>query len=204
MNVRIQYDTEFLAGAYTESGLVLNNHRVALQITTVTENKIELNTAMERLKCFFDTVLANTVFIHQKHQDHARLMQLMGINVTTLPEDPIDQIIGIMLYCKLNAVMENRLVVNNVDISSQLSDGVWYQHDDEENLGPLAQPGWWNHPGILNHDIEIETGDQEKIVKVWPNSWAEYDLMWPDISSDTPGNIIVYANFGKNEDNSVW
>jgi hypothetical protein len=36
---------------------------------------------------------------------------MMGINVTTLPEEPVDQIIGMMLYYKLNAIMEGRMIV---------------------------------------------------------------------------------------------
>jgi hypothetical protein len=174
-----------------------------MQLVTGTENKIELNIAMERLKCFVNAILFDTVFINQIHNDHAALMQIMGMNVTTLPDEPVDQIIGMMLYCKLNAIMEGRVMVSSVDISSHSSCGVWYLHDEQENVGIFDQPGWWNHPGILNHNIEIRSDEQEKIVKVQPNSWSEFDLAWPDESGEVIGNSVVYANFGRNEDQPV-
>jgi hypothetical protein len=203
MNVRIQYDTEFLAGTYTGRRLALNSYHVVMQLVTGTENKTELNIAMERLKCFVNAILFDTVFINQIHNDHAGLMQIMGMNVTTLPDEPVDQIIGMMLYCKLNAIMEGRVMVSSVDISSHSSCGVWYLHDEQENVGIFDQPGWWNHPGILNHNIEIRSDEQEKIVKVQPNSWSEFDLAWPDESGEVIGNSVVYANFGRNEDQPV-
>ena len=203
MNVRIQYDTEFLAGTYTGRRLALNSYHVVMQLVTGTENKVELNIAMERLKCFVNAILFDTVFVNQTHSDHAGLMQIMGMNVTTLPDEPVDQIIGMMLYCKLNAIMEGRVMVSSVDISSHSSNGIWYLHDEEENVGIFDQSGWWNHPGILNHNIEIQSDEQEKIVKVQPNSWSEFDLAWPDETGDVIGNSVVYANFGRNEDQPV-
>ena len=201
MNVRIQYDVEFPAGVYTEQGLFLNSYSVCLRLVTATENKQQLNVAMERLKCFVYTILKDTIFIDQTHNEHAKLMSLLNMNVTTLPAEPVDQIIGMMLYCKLNAIMEGRLIVTDVDISSTMGEGVWYNHEEEENLGPFKHVGWWDHPGTLNHSIEFES-ESEKILKVPSDSWADYELAWPD--NDTPtGNIVVYANFGKNEDDTV-
>jgi hypothetical protein len=201
MNVRIQYDIEFPAGVYTMEGLFLNSYTASLCLITTTEDKQQLNTAMERLKCFVYTILKDTIFVDQEHNEHAKLMNLLGMNVTTLPAEPVDQIIGMMLYCKLNAVMEGRLVVTSVDISSALGEGVWYQHEEEENIGPFKNSGWWDHPGITNQNIEFED-ENKKIVKVLSDSWADYELNWPEINTPT-GNIVVYANFGKNENDPV-
>lgn len=205
MNVRIQYDAEFLGGVYSDhEGLVLNKYTASIQLLTGTNNKNELNTAMERLKCFLYTVLDSTVFMHQERIETATLMQMMGVNVTTLPEEPVDQIIGMMLYCKLNAIMEGRLIVTSVDISSELSEGVWYMHDNEESPGPFVNSGWWDHSGTANNNVVIEVEDDDnKVVKVQPtNSWTEYGLAWPE-ETEGSGNIVVYANFGRNENDSV-
>lgn len=203
MNVRLQYNTEFLGGIYSEQGLTLNSYSVNMQMITKTENSTELNIAMERLKCFLYSILADTVFVHQKHHERAMLMQAMGMNVTTMPDEPVDQIIGMMLYCKLNAIMEGRIVVTSLDISSKDSEGVWYQHSNKEDTGVFEQSGWWGQPDSLNHNIELDTDAEGKIVKVLPNSWTEYNLMWPDEQLDNTGNTIVYANFGKNEVDTI-
>jgi hypothetical protein len=202
MNVRIQYDVEFLGAAYIDQGLQINNYTASMSLITGTSDKIELNVAMERLKCFVYGILSNTVFMHQVQADQAELLTLMGMNITTLPQEPVDQIIGMMLYCKLNAIMEGRLTVTSVDITSTASDGVWYLHNEEESVGLFNQPGWWNHSGTLNHNIEFDD-ENNKIVKVPSDSWSDYDLSWPDDKDPPTGNIVVYANFGKNEDNSI-
>jgi hypothetical protein len=201
MNVRIQYDVEFLGSTYSEDGLSLNKYTASMSLVTGTTDKVQLNVAMERLKCFVYAILKDAVFINQARREHATLLRMMGVNITTLPEEPVDQIIGMMLYCKLNAIMEGRLIVTGVDITSEQSDGVWYMHDEDESIGPFSQSGWWDHPGTLNHNVEFED-ENEKIVKVPVESWSDYELNWPD-ANGAPGNIVVYANFGKNEDDSV-
>ena len=129
MNVRLQYDIEFLAGIYYDDRLQLNKYDVSMNLLTKTKDSLSTNIAMERLKAFMFDELASTVFINQDNMERAEFLQMLGINVTTLPEEPVDQIVGMMLYYKLNAIMEDRMTVTNLDIASALGDHVWYQHD---------------------------------------------------------------------------
>ena len=202
MNVRLQYDIEFLAGIYYEDTLQMNSYSASVQMLTMTNDMISTNIAMERLKCFVYSELANTVFISEKYQEKAEMMALMGINITTLPEEPVDQIIGMMLYTKLNAIMDGRMSVTNIDISSTLGDGVWYQHHEEDVLGPLSTPGWWHNSTVQHNSLEL-IDLQDKVVKVTPSAWFEYGLLWPEEQSDNPGNTVVFANFNKNENQPV-
>ena len=144
MNVRLQYDLEFLAGIYFDDCLQINSYDVSMNLLTKTKDSASTNIAMERLKAFVHGVLESTVFINQTNMERAEFLQLAGCNVTTLPEEPVDQIVGMMLYYKLNAVMEDRMVITNLDIASRLGDGVWYQHDEEDSAGPFASDGWWH------------------------------------------------------------
>jgi hypothetical protein len=156
----------------------------------------EINIAMERLKCFVLGELENTVFINQTLIDRAELMSMMGINITTLPEEPVDQIIGMMLYYKLNAIMEDVMIVTGIDISSSLGDGVWYQHDDEDGTGPFAADGWWHEPTV-QHESLPQPATDSKVVEVHPNAWAEYGLLWPEQTTVNKEHSVVYANFPK-------
>jgi hypothetical protein len=41
------------------------------------------------------------------------------------------------------------------------------------------------------------------VVKVAPNAWIEYGLMWPEAETtqtNQTANTVVFANFSKNED----
>ena len=199
MNVRLQYDLDFLAGIYYDECLQINSYSVSMSLLTKTTDAASTNIAMDRLKYFVHGELANTVFVNQDH-NKAELMQILGINVTTLPEEPVDQIVGMMLYYKLNAIMEERMTVTRLDLSSILGDSVWYQHDAEEDSpGPFRAEGWWHQPTVQHNSIlDLEPADN--VVRVTPNAWHELGLIWPEQETEPTANTVVFANFSKNED----
>ena len=195
MNVRLQSNLEFLGAVYFADELQLNAYQVNLSLVTNTKNSLKINVAMERLKAFVYSELANAVYIHQDRIDVAEMLQMIGSNMVTLPEEPVDQIVGMMLYSKLNAIMEGVMTVVSLDISSSLGDDVWYQHDDEDSMGPFAADGWWHQPTVQHDSLSVAGGDA-KVVEVRPNAWIEYGLMWPD-ETNNKDHSVVYANFPK-------
>jgi hypothetical protein len=200
MNVRLQYDLDFLAGIYYDERLQLNSYSVSMSLLTKTTDAVNTKIAMDRLKMFMHGELANTVFVNQDARERAEMMQIMGINVTTLPEEPVDQIVGMMLYYKLNAIMEGRMTVTRLDLMSALGDSVWYQHDAEEDSpGPFRAEGWW-HESTVQHDTVAQGDAGDNVVKVVPNAWIEYGLTWPELTPEPTANTVVFANFTKNED----
>ena len=198
MNVRLQYDLEFLAGIYYDDSLQMNSYSVNLNLLTKTRDAASTNVAMERLKAFVYEELASTVFINQNNMERAEFLQIVGANVTTLPEEPVDQIIGMMLYYKLNAIMEDRMIVTSLDISSSLGDGVWYQHDEDDSAGPFVIKGWWHDASTQHETIEREE-IADNVVKVISTGWYELGLDWPEQTAPATANTVVYANFPKNE-----
>jgi hypothetical protein len=197
MNVRLQCDLEFLAGIYYDDQLQMNHYDICLNLVTKTQDPVSTNIAMDRIKAFIYGELESTVFINQDQRERAELMQVMGVNVTTLPEEPVDQIIGMMLYYKLNAIMEDRMTITQLDISSKLGDSIWYQHDEEDLSGPFAAEGWWHANTVQHNTVEVDP-DNANVVKVVPSGWAEYGLVWPgeEVTNEN-GNTVVFANFPK-------
>jgi hypothetical protein len=198
MNVRLQYDTGLLAGIYFEDSLQINSYSVNISFTTQTTDTRAINVAMERLKYFLHGELSNTVFINQAHKEQAEMFYTLGVNITTLPEEPVDQIVGMMLYCKLNAVMENRIVVTSLDISSVLGDDIWYRHDDDDSLGPVGQDGWWHKPSLQHDNIDLDD-TPENVVRVQNEGWHELDLAWPEEQTQKTNNTVIYPDFKRNE-----
>jgi len=202
MSIKLQYDLEFQAGIYLDDRLQLNSYMINLQLCTNTTNTAQINIAIARLKCFVYVELADTVFINRGVDGHGEMLSALGVNVTTLPEDPIDQIVGIMLYCKLNAIMEGRVTVTSLHISSKLGDGVWYQYDEEDKLGVFSADNWWHLSSVQHNSIDQDILP-DNVVHVEPNAWIEYGLMWPEaepVPANQTANTVVFANFSKNED----
>jgi hypothetical protein len=191
---------DFLAGIYYDERLQLNSYSISMSLLTKTTDAVNTNIAMDRLKMFMHGELSNTVFINQALRERAEMLQIMGVNVTTLPEEPVDQIVGMMLYYKLNAIMEGRMSVTRLDLMSALGDSVWYQHDAEEDSpGPFRAEGWW-HESTVQHDTVVQGDSGDNVVKVIPNAWIEYGLTWPEDTPEPTANTVVFANFSKNED----
>ncbi|WP_353482409.1 hypothetical protein [Haliscomenobacter sp.] len=198
MNVRLQYDLDFLAGVYYEDQLQMNRYTVSLNLLTKSKDSASTNIALDRAKAFVHGALESTVFINQANVERAEFMQMIGINVTTLPQEPVDQIVGMMLYYKLNSVMEDRMTVTGLDIASSLGDNVWYQHDEEDLSGPFAEDGWWYRASMQHESIERDP-EPGNIVKVMSTGWYELDLEWPENTAIVSDNTVVYANFPRNE-----
>jgi hypothetical protein len=200
MNVRLQYDCDFLAGIYYEDQLQINSYSISLSLLTASKDAVNSNIAMERLKCFVHGVLENTVFINQANMERAEMLSIMGVNITTLPEEPVDQIVGMMLYYKLNAIMEGRMIVSGLDISSSLGDNIWYLHDEEDSAGPFAKDGWW-HKASVQHETLEPDAIPNNVVKVTSTGWYEMGLDWPEERNEPAptGNTVIYPDFSKHE-----
>ena len=89
------------------------------------------------------------------------------------------------------------MLITKLDIQSYLGDSVWYQHDEDDAIGPFREDGWWHKPTCQHNDIESEV-DSDKVVRVATTGWTEYRLDWPE-AQENAGNTVVFANFQRNE-----
>lgn len=199
MNVRLRYDLPFTAGVYHNGNFAMNNYSLRLWMATVSDQAEDQTTAFERLKYFVYTCMENTVFIDAAQTEQCDKFLQAGLHITTMPGEPVDQLIGIMLYYKLNAVMENRMIVIETELSSALGEYMTYLHCEEENTVGYVQPDWWVSPDLVHNNIESVTVG--KVVAI-PHSisWQDIGLEWADDivdepAEDTTGNIVVFADF---------
>jgi hypothetical protein len=199
MNVRLRYEIIFTAGVYYDDAVLFNNYIASLNLVTNTASTVEQNIALARMKYFVHERLEHSVFVQDSEQDQIRRLDQAHVKVSNLPESPVDQVIGIALLSKLNAVMEQRLIVLSVDISSDLGDCVVYCHSVDEPGGPLEQDGWWQRSDLSHYDHKILNRNQ-RIIKINRNlEWRDVDLDWQQTPQHHESNIVI-ANFPKNAD----
>ncbi len=203
MNVRLEYDMTWSAAIWFEERLQINDYTAELAIYTNTTDQDDHVTSLARLNHFVYHELANTVFINQSDQEQMQALTSAGINITTLPEQPIDQIIGIALYCKLNAILEQRMIVTDVTIQSNLGDNVRYLHSDQEGLGPCEETGWWFESGPVHSNFKPTISSKRQVVKLNRTpTWRDLDLEWSGIqepTTDSATNTVVFAKFPNDE-----
>lgn len=197
MNARLSHTLDFSSLIYLESQFPINHYSITLDMMTQSDDRREMNIAWERLKFMVQNEFNGTVFINQKEREKSLLLHKTGLNVTTVPDDPVDQIIGIMLLCKLNAVMEGRILVTELSLCSQLGDRMWYSQSIEDSVGPFAENGWWHLGSILHNDLSKL--EKTKITRLQKEGWKDLDLDWKPVEDSADQNKVVYADFTKNE-----
>lgn len=200
MNVRLRYNMTFTAGVFYGGEMRMNHYNLTLNMITNSQEAVDHNVAFERIKYFVYNCLDSTVFINVQHQDQCERFMSAGVAVTTMPGEPVDQLIGLMLYYKLNAIMADRIIVEETEISSMLGENMVYLHSDNETTDVENIPDWWTTEDLAHSDYVVV--DADKIVSMNPSvAWRELNLSWAESpASNETGNIVVFADFKPNNE----
>lgn len=197
MNVRLRFNITFPAAAWFDGELMMTNYTLALNLLTLTMDPQDQNIAMDRIKYFLLNELHSTIFINQTDVERAEVFTDIGLNVTTLPEEPVDQVVGIMLYYKLNAIMEGRMKITELVFSSEAGDSIEYFHSEHEHTDLFPETGWWHEPNLCHSNVEFDDEeDSENVVDLnADDDWREQDLGWAQAEVTQDIGQVVFANF---------
>jgi len=198
MNVKIGYTTHFNAAIWWDSRLIMSTFTATFKMITASDSPVNTNTALDRLKYMSEEYFVDTVFINHNETDQIKKLKSAGIKTVVMPEEPVDQIMGMMLYSKINAVMEGHMLIRSVLFSSTSGDEVIYEHTQNESVAPFDQPGWWKNPGP---DCEESKKIKDQIFVLNTNTqWRDLGLEWVDINENNDGNVLVFTEFKNDKD----
>ena len=193
MTTRIERDFSFQAGVYFKDEFLMNVYNISVYMDVETESIREQNVAMERIKYFLNDCLENSIFVQDTEHKTIEKYTTCGFKVCTVPEEPYDQIITIMLLTKLNSITEGRLVITDITLGSRISDQVKFSCDIDNPRGPFEEPGWWLDTGTSISDPIKTSVKKDKIVKLFktvPTDWAEFNLVWKEKDSKANCEIV--------------
>jgi hypothetical protein len=201
MNVRLQYATAFNAGSWFDEELIMSTYQLRVRLVTESMDPVDQNIALERIKHFLLGELHSTIFVNQAEMEQAEAFAELGLDVTTLPEEPVDQVVGIMLFHKLNAIMEGRMRITELVMSSDAGDNIEYFHSEAEHTDLFPAIGWWNSPTLKHNDIEYTDNETSGNVVAIDSAdeWRELELAWNNTEVTTDLGQVVFANFNQNE-----
>ena len=153
------------------------------------------------MSSYIGDILQSGVFIQEVEKEQIHQLQNAKIKTIILPEQPFDQSIAIMLFCKLNAICEDKLLITDVTVTSPLSDNVRYMFDAEDAFGPFSEDGWWNdqNPNWFDHTAEHPN---TKIIKMDHKlTWEDVNLDWEEKQEKQESvNNVVKGDFNKTND----
>lgn len=196
MNVRLKYFIDFTAGVFFQNRLHMTNYRVKMYMVTVSPESDDHNIAFERIRHYVTSVIDSAIFINANDVERCQSLMKSGLRVVTLPDEPVDQVIGMMLFTKLNAIMEKRMLLLEIELASEIGGNMIYLHADDENLGPMEGPGWWSQ-GDLSYCHDKFLQNENLMHLSHYAAWRELELNWPVDDEAPTGNTIVFADFGK-------
>jgi hypothetical protein len=202
MTARIKKNFSFQSGVCFKDNFYLNMYTVLIYFDIETTSAMEQFVSMERIKHFFSQCLENSILVNENHTQVIEKYIEASLKVCTLPTDPFDQIVAIMLVKKLNSILEGRMIVTDISVTSFYSDDIHHLHSIEENFGPFNEAGWWNDSSPKYNNINsISSLKSKKLVKLvkQSTSWEELSLSYDlrDPFENPKNSEIVFVNFDK-------
>lgn len=201
MNVRLRKIYNWTSGLIWDDEFMINHYTATLDIVTQTQDPEMQNTAYQRMNYWIYQVMQDAVLIGS---DSERLSayQATGQRLIVLPDAAVDQLVGMMLFCKINAMMEQRMHITDLEISSRVGDEMSYLHSAEENLGPFSHAGWWHDHGPKWSDAKARKTKHNVIAINRAPEWKDLDLEWNPTNTDQSSDVL-FASFRRDEDQPI-
>lgn len=185
MNVKLDWHSDFLGICAYDDKIFPNHFHVDLHMVTQTEDAKHQNIAFDRMKVIVNELFAHSIFVCYDNPLMKKLSEIYPEKLVVLPEEAYDQVIGIALYCKINAALEKAITCTRVRISSKFGEDVWYEYETGDAMGPFAHgtklkgrrkntTPWWHRSDLMTFDA---VGD------ITVTTWEDLELGWAGAES---------------------
>lgn len=176
-SLRIEKDFGFQTALHFAGEFWINSYVITLSMIVETESEHEQNIAVERIAYYINNVLQNSILVESNDVKAIEKYTNAGLRVCELPAEPYDQLFASVLMLKLNSIMEERLRITDMVLSSSMSDGVRYSIVFEVAENSYSRNHWWNKSCTSIKDEDI--GDN--IVRLFDNNeWVDLGLSWKE------------------------
>lgn len=175
---------------------VINDYIATISLHTNGHDQDQQNIAYERMKWWIEHVLANSVLLNEA-DPLLPAYQATRQRVLVVPDDPVDHLVAVMLYLKLNAIMEDRLILDEIRLSSEQGDHMCYLHSEETDAIEYDTTGWWIDPRPIWF-IPTANRHQTNVLSL-PKTleWSDLGLSWN--AGQEPTDTVVVADFNRYE-----
>lgn len=183
MTTRIQKDFTFMAAVHFNNKFMVNIYEMSAAMAIISMDSANQNTAIERVNYFLNNFIEDCIFINESCKDEIEKYCKAGLKICAIPADPYDQVVGLILLNKCNAIMEDRVVISDLMFGSKLSNLVRFELDLETAQTQFSGNKWWNNSSLCTEnalDCEKKV-KKDKIVKLFDhklNEWSNLELTW--------------------------
>lgn len=187
----ISFKTKWRSVITLEDYVNPNEYTAKIYMDINTDSGEEQNIAFERCKVFIDAILDNSFLISIDNPLLPFLKKKTKQKIVTLPTEPLDLVVASVLFHKLNAIVEDRLVITQVNLKSRQGEDVWIHYDQDfadnssffqpEIFKKLNEMPWWTRSDVSHSDWYEESKKEFKYHKHavdWEKSlhWNQEDV----------------------------
>ena len=129
MSNQFSWKTKFKSIIIVDGELFPNEYTLNIFISAHTANLKEQSDYFERLKNLFERVCSNTITTWRDEPLYDILKKQTNNRFVELPRPPYDQIMAAVCFCKANSVLDSKIIINKLELSSWQGDGISYSDD---------------------------------------------------------------------------
>jgi len=201
-----QYD--FMAGMYFDGELFFNKYSFDIDFYSMGDATQDQNTGIDRLQYFIYDRVQRSIFIREDDHASIKAFSKIGVPVLTVPgPGPFDPIILATLVTKMNAILEDTLVITDAELTSAvggLLTYVWDSADDDDEIHEMVTDDddakWWASPAPRFESYPAGADvDEIEAARPFPITWEMLNLAWLDddaaIADDDSRFVLPAALF---------
>ena len=180
MSNTFSWKTKFKSIIIVDGELFGNEYNLNISLTPHTADLKEQTDYFERLKNLFEMVFANTITTWRDEKLYHTLKKSSNNRFVELPRPPYDQIMAAVCFCKANAILDSKITINFIELSSWQGDGITYTVDkNSKELILLDAPNWFSDkytkfdPWWLRADTATYDEEFDKGIYTGHFSWKE-------------------------------
>lgn len=178
-NTPHEMDNEISCMCFVDKNLLVNNMNVTVGFYTANNNETLTGIAIEQIELFFDILMNNSIIVDRETYTE-ELRNTFSNNVFMVPGKINDQMLGSLIFSKLNTIVRNVLEISFIRISSDLGKNMRYTIKEsspeldlllpnrKEYWGEKSNP-WWERPDPATYDWVLDDGIYEGDFK-----WEDY------------------------------
>jgi len=193
------WSTGFKSIIVVDNELFNNDYTVKLHITPITTNLEEQGDYFERLKMLFESIFNNTITAYRDEKLYTILEKETNNRFIQLPKPPYDQLMAAVCFTKANAVLQGKIIIHELELSSYQGDGITYkivkegpeiQLLDIDNWFPTKYNSfdpWWLRPDTATYDKVLPKG-----IYTGHYRWHNEDAVVSDVDKEHSENAKIF------------
>jgi len=198
----VEWSTPFVSSVVSYDDIIPNTYEITVGISPTTDDTQYQNIGFERIKFFLRNICQNSILISVHNKNFKLLTESLDTKFMTLPDEPYDQLMIVVLFHKLDAILDKHFHCEYISLESFQGENIRYNYNedydssfvDEKEYFPMDlkhnKLPWWYRKDTTIRD----TLDNKKIKETF--SWADLELSYRHKKTEkSKGEVVNLKKF---------